>query len=82
MANATVRITSQARDVLRKLAESEGETMQRVLEKAIQQYRRRHFLEEANAAFAALRADGPAWEAELEERRIWDASLGDGLGDQ
>jgi hypothetical protein len=51
--------------------------MQAVLDKAIEDYRRRCFLEEANRAFAALRKDRNAWKAEVDERRAWDSTLAD-----
>ena len=50
-----------------------------VLKKAIESYRRQAFLEEANAAFAALRADSRAWAEEQQEREVWDQAIGDGL---
>lgn len=46
------------------------------------EYRRRQrFLEEADAAYTAIRADPEAWKAELEERAAWDQTLFDGLED-
>lgn len=38
-------------------------------------------LDDVNTAYARLRADEVEWEAELEERRLWEASLLDGLED-
>jgi hypothetical protein len=43
--------------------------------------RRRRFFAEVNAAYDALRADSAAWEKELAERRIWEATSMDGLED-
>jgi hypothetical protein len=60
--------------MLRELATHEGTTMQAVLDRAIEAYRRQRFLEAANSAFLALREDGAAWEAERRERREWDAA--------
>ncbi len=48
---------------------------------AIETERQQRFLEEANAAYAALLANPEAWQAELEERTIWDETLSDGLED-
>jgi predicted DNA-binding protein len=79
MASATVRISVKAKETLKKLAEQTGKKMQTVLDEAIESYRRQQLLEEANAAFAALRADKEAWEAEQEERAAWDVTLEDGL---
>ncbi len=41
--------------------------------------RHKRLLEETNRGYAALRADPAAWQAELAERSIWDATLQDGL---
>ena len=61
------------------MAAKSGESMAGVLDKAIEAYWRRQFLEEVNAAFAALRADPDAWREELAERAEWDATLMDGI---
>ena len=53
--------------------------MQKVLEKAIEAYRRKRLLEGGNEAYAALRKDAKAWERELSERRLWESTLADGL---
>jgi len=79
MQSATVRVSQRARRTLRTLARRTGEPMQSVLDKAIEEYRRRCFLEEANRAFAALRRNPKAWKQELEERRAWDSTVADGL---
>jgi hypothetical protein len=55
--------------------------MPELLEKAIEAYRRRQFLEEGNREFAALRADRKAWEQEQKERAEWQNTLTDDLED-
>ena len=52
--------------------------MQTVLTEAIDSYRRKKFLAEANAAFAVLRNDPEAWKEEQQEREIWDQANKDG----
>ena len=79
MATATVRISRGAREVLRDLAAREGVSMPSILERAIEYYRRKRFLDEANTAFAALRDDTKEWEAELDERAAWEETLADGV---
>lgn len=79
MASLTVRIGEEAHRVLREIAERSRESMQAVLAKAIEEYRRKSFLESANAAFAALRKDPKAWRREQEERAAWDVTLRDDL---
>ena len=82
MGQPTVRITARTRATLRALARHEGQTMQEVLDLAIEQYRRRRFLDETNAAFARVREDPAAWGEVREERAAWEESLGDGLEDE
>lgn len=79
MSTPTVRISAASHQVLRELAEQTGQSMTEVLDKALDAYRRKVFFEQLNAGYAALRADPEAW-AELEaERKLWDATLMDGL---
>jgi hypothetical protein len=53
--------------------------MAAVLEKAIERYRRQKFLEEANASYAALKANRKKWKEEIAERKLWDRTNADGL---
>ena len=82
MASTTVRVSQETRQALRELAEQTGDPIHKVLAKAVEAYRRQYILEEANAAYAALRADPEAWREEQEERQAWDVTMADGLEDQ
>lgn len=82
MASTTVRISEAASRTLRELASRASKPMQRILDEAIEAYRRQCFLRDANKAYAALRSDPTAWEAEQEERGEWDATLADGLEEE
>jgi hypothetical protein len=62
------------------MATSAGETMPSILDKAIEHYRRKQFLDGLNADFARLRRDAQAWQQEVAEREAWDVTLADGLG--
>ena len=55
--------------------------MAEVLAKAIEAYRRHVFMEQFNAAYAALRADSKAWQQGQDEQAMWDVTLSDGLED-
>ena len=79
MSTTTVRVSNQTAGVLREIAAQTGETMQAVLEKAVEGYQRQRFFDELDAAYAALRSDPEAWAAEQRERAEWDAVLMDGL---
>ena len=78
-ATTTIRVSRRTRDQLQLLAEQYGRSMQAVLEEAVELYQGQRLLEATNAAYAALRADLPAWQALQEERAEWDATLNDGL---
>ena len=75
-----VRISPRAYALLRQMAVEEQRSMQSVLDRALEGYRRDRFLRAANADFAALRRDAPnAWKAELRERELWEQTSADGL---
>ena len=78
MSSQHVRISEKSHRVLKDLAKDEGETMQDVLDKAIESYRRAAFIREANAEYAVLRRNPDAWAEELRERGEWDKTVGDG----
>lgn len=79
MGRATMRIADATRAVIREVATSEGRTMQAVLDEAIDEYRRRHFIERVNRGYAALRSDRTAAARAAEEQVVWEATLPDGL---
>ena len=81
MASTTVRVSAETHELLRKLAEASGEPLQKVLERAVENYRREQFFTELNAAYARLQADPVAWKEELAERALWESTLADGLDD-
>src|SRR5205814_701714 len=47
--------------LLKELARNERASMQEVLERAVEGYRRRRFLESINEGYAAVRGDADAW---------------------
>ena len=82
MPSANVRISIRAREVLRRVAREERQPMQTILDQAVEHYRREKFLRDANADYATLRTNSPAWAEELAERELWDVTLLDGLPDE
>jgi predicted DNA-binding protein len=81
MASTTVRVSAETHELLRKLAAATGEPLQRVLERAVENYRREQFYAEFNAAFERLRSDPVAWKDHLAERAEMEGTLADGLDD-
>ena len=53
-----------------------------VPEETIERYRREKFLEDANTAYAALKANPRMWRDEIAERELWENTLSDGLGEK
>ncbi len=76
---STVRISERTKRVLEELAAREGKKIKELVDEAVELYRRRAFLEEVNRAYHSLHQDPTGWAVEEEERRIWEATLGDGL---
>jgi hypothetical protein len=79
MSMPTVCISEASHQILKEVAEQTGQTMMDVLDKALDAYRRKLFLEQMSAGYAELRADPEAWAEHLAERKLWDATLMDGL---
>ncbi len=79
MPYGTTRISPSAHGILRELSKAEGKSMLALLDEAVEALRRQRFLEQVNSAYASLRADPRTWAAIEDERRVWDATLADGL---
>lgn len=76
---AQLRVSREIHEKLRELARNEGMSMQGVLEKALNEYQKNRFFDSLNTSFAALKNDPEAWAEELQERRLWENTLKDGL---
>ena len=82
MSSVNVRISSSSYQILKTLSQNKGQSMQSVIDQAIEDLRRRKMLEETNLAFSALKSDNTAWQDEIDERGIWENTLSDGVEDQ
>jgi predicted CopG family antitoxin len=82
METSTIRISAESHDMLKRLATKEKTSMNAVIERALEIYRRKNFLEETNKAFAALKSNKEAWAEELEERELWESTIGDALEEE
>jgi hypothetical protein len=74
---AAIRVPDSTYQTIRELA-GEG-SMQDVVVRAVEAYRRQRIIDQANEAYAALRQDPVAWSREQAEREEWDVTAGDGL---
>lgn len=77
----TVRVDGETRRALRELARELHLPMQAVVARAVELYRRQVMVEEANAAYAALRANPERWAELAEERALYEGALLDGIQD-
>ena len=74
----TVRVRNETHATLRSLSAAAGQPIPDVVAAAVEMYRRAQFVEAANAYYARLRERDQDWQAELAERKLWDATLLDG----
>jgi len=79
MPELKVSISETAHKTLLTLVEFSGETIQEILDRAIENYRRYLFLVQANEAFVALRQNEALSEEEVVERQAWEQTLADGV---
>ena len=77
MSTTTIRVPTETRDTLSEMARQSGLSMQSVIERAVELYRRQQMLAAINDAYAAVRNDQVAWSALEAERSEWDVTLVD-----
>ena len=66
--STTIRVSERTRNRLAAIANSTGEPMTEVVERAVEALERRAFFEELNARYEQLRADDAMW-TEIETER-------------
>lgn len=74
-----IRVGRSSLQTVRQIARRRGESMQSVVERAIDELSRKQMIDDANAVYAALRNNSAAWGAEVEERKVYEGSLRDDL---
>ena len=77
MSTTTIRVPTETRDTLSEMARQSGLSMQSVIERAVELYKRQQMLAAINDAYAAVRNDQVAWSALEAERSEWDVTLVD-----
>ncbi len=82
MVTTTVRISQETRSTLRQLAEESGQSIQTVIDQAINVYRREQFFASLDAAYDRLWNDPVARAEELAERTLLEGSVADDLDEQ
>jgi post-segregation antitoxin (ccd killing protein) len=79
MQSVNVRISSQSYQILKTLAQDNSQTMQSLIDQALEDLRRRKILEATNEAFSTLKANQDLWQEEIAERQVWENTLSDGV---
>jgi hypothetical protein len=79
VSTTTIRTRRATHARLKRLASETGQSMPDLLDALLERFEADRMLDAANAAFADLRNDPQTWRAELDERRAWEATLGDDL---
>ena len=78
----TIDISEKSHEAAQQISQRDGVSLSQVLENALESYRRQKFLEDTDAAFAALKQNSAAWQEELSEREIWEQTLSDGVAER
>lgn len=79
---SAIRVSEKTHTTLQALAREAGTPITELVERAVEAYRRQRILDQANAEYAALRADPQAWAEVQAERAVWDGVLADGLREE
>jgi hypothetical protein len=75
----SVRISQQAHYNLHVLCKESGPAKQVILDRAVEAYCRQNILEGLNADYSVLRENADEWSDEVNERRIWEQAIADGI---
>jgi predicted transcriptional regulator len=80
MSTRTVRISERTHQELVQLSNQFNESMQTLMEQAVEEYKRKILFEQANIAYSKLREDPVAWKQAQAERELWEYNtIADGL---
>ncbi|MCL4550886.1 MAG: hypothetical protein M1495_20225 [Bacteroidetes bacterium] len=79
MTTAIVRINMKTHKLLQEIKRDSGKTMQEIISKALEHYREIQFWNEVNEAYSKLKASKTAFKDEIEERKLWEKTLSDGI---
>lgn len=74
-----VRVDSMTDRSLEELAKARGQKKAVIVKEAVEEFRKKVFFAELRNDFEALKNDRAAWDEELQDRKVWDATLADGL---
>lgn len=79
MPTSTVRIKPETREHLKQIADDEGLSLTEALAQVVEAARRQRIVDQANAGWAALKADPEAWANYRREVALFEGAIADGL---
>ena len=79
MSSPTIRLRPDSHLALKEIAQLTGESLQDALVRAIEDLRRKVYLEGLNLDYEQLRKDPKLWAEHQKELGEWDATNEDGL---
>jgi len=79
MSTSMVRVSDKSQKILKELKKESGYSYTSILDKAVEELRRKRILENTNNAFSALRNNKEAWQEELRERETLEGTLMDNV---
>jgi hypothetical protein len=75
MSELTIDLSETTHKTLLQLAQTSGEDLVTIIDRAVENYRRYVFLVQADRAFAKLRQNEELWQEEIAERQMWDLKI-------
>jgi len=77
--STTIRISKSTLDELKKLARDQEQSMQTVLNAAIEKYQQYVMMRQLNEDYSGLKKNKKSWDEEMKDRKLWENTLSDGL---
>ena len=75
----TIQVSPQAQNAIHQLSVKTARPAGEIVERAVEELRRKLLFEEANATYAALQQQPDLWREIEQEDAAWDVTLADGL---
>jgi hypothetical protein len=79
MSELTIDISETTHKTLLQLAQTSGDDLVTIMDRAVENYRRYVFLVQADRAFTTLKQNEELWQDEVAERQAWDLTIADGV---
>lgn len=77
----TIKVSTETRDRLKRLADAERSTMEAALAKVLDEAEEARFWQGVKDDYARLQDDPEQWSDYVSELAQWDQTVNDGLGD-